>query len=82
MQWRRDKIDFGPEISRGLVRHHRAALDAVVAGHSGVGTYFDLGRLRQSVSALVAAPERTAGPELFMIWRSLVLMHWLRNRGA
>jgi asparagine synthase (glutamine-hydrolysing) len=82
VQWRRDKIDFSSEISRGLVRHHRAELEAVMADDDGVGAYFDLGRLRQSVSALLAAPDRTAGPELFMIWRSLMLMHWLRNRSA
>jgi asparagine synthase (glutamine-hydrolysing) len=82
VQWRRSKIDFGPELVVGLVHHHGDLLHEVLRDHAAVGEYVDLGMARRHVKALLAAPEAANPLDLFALWRVVFLALWLNNRSA
>lgn len=80
VRWRRDKIDFSPEIRRGLVRHHLPLLDDIMADRDGLGEYVDMGNLRQRYQRLLDDPDGIGGGELQPFLRCVMLAHWLRAR--
>ena len=82
VQWRRDKIDFGGELARGLVRHHRDVLEAAAAPAGPLAGIVDLGFFRQRLDAFVANPEAAGALDLFAIWRAVALSRWLEDRRA
>lgn len=82
VQRRRSKIDFGPELATGLVRHHGDTLHEVLREDGAVGEYVDLGTARRRVRALLVAPEALNPLDLFALWRVVFLALWLNNRNA
>jgi asparagine synthase (glutamine-hydrolysing) len=80
VQWRRDKIDFSPELRLGLVRHHGAELDALSGDRFGVSRFLHMDQIRGVVGRLRADPSRLDAGELFVLWRALFLSLWLQNR--
>ncbi|MDB5622525.1 MAG: hypothetical protein JWR39_1088 [Devosia sp.] len=82
VQWRRDKIDFGPELRLGLVKHHGKELDALSTDRWGVSAYVHMNHMRQAVGRLRDNPMGLGAGELFVIWRALFLSLWLQNRAG
>lgn len=82
VQWRRGKVDFGPELAAGLVRHHGDLLREVLRDDAAVGEYVDLSMARRHVKALLVAPGAANPLDLFALWRVVFLALWLNNRSA
>jgi asparagine synthase (glutamine-hydrolysing) len=82
VQWRRDKIDFGPEMRLGLIKHHAGILADLTRGDSPIAAYVDTIRLRAAIDRLIAQPMALEAGELFIIWRCVFLSLWLRSRHA
>lgn len=81
VQWRRDKLDFGPHIARGMLTEHRALIESVIADRHGVlGGNVDLTALRDAYLRVEAKPEAADGEDMKAISRSVVLSAWLRQR--
>lgn len=77
---RRDKIDFGVHLARGMVRHHGARLAHLFsAGDSPLAPYVDLARARAAWSALAADPDAASGRSVQMLWRAAALGIWLET---
>ncbi|MFO6448769.1 asparagine synthase-related protein [Erythrobacter sp. NE805] len=75
---RRDKIDFTVHLARGMVRHHRGALDELFgAAASPLAPFVDLPRARMLWSAIAADPDAAGGRSVQMIWRAAALGMWL-----
>lgn len=77
---RRDKIDFGVHLARGMVRHHGARLAHLFsAGDSPLAPYVDLARARAAWTALAADPDAASGRSVQMLWRAAALGIWLET---
>jgi len=81
VQWRRSKVDFGSELSMGLVRHHSDLLHEMLRDGAAIGEYVDLAAARAAVARLIASPH-SAGLDFFALWRVAFLALWLDNRRA
>jgi len=81
VQWRRSKVDFGSELSMGLVRHHSDLLHEMLRDGAAIGEYVDLAAARAAVARLIASPH-SAGLDFFAVWRVAFLALWLDNRRA
>jgi asparagine synthase (glutamine-hydrolysing) len=76
---RRDKIDFTVHLARGMVRHHREALDELFAATaSPLAPYVDLPRARALWERIAADPDSAGGKGVQMIWRAAALGMWLQ----
>jgi asparagine synthase (glutamine-hydrolysing) len=82
VQWRRDKSNFLPNFSHGLLTFERARLDEVIMkGSEVINEYIDTGGLRETYRRFVSAPSRQKPSEVFAMWRAISLALWLERFG-
>lgn len=82
VQWRRDKLDFGPHVIRGMRVHHAALLDRVINGDAcGVGGYVDLPQVAAAYRRIVELGERADGNDVKAVSRTVGLALWFEQLG-
>ena len=83
VQWRADKLDFTPHLTRGMVLHHRALIESVVvADEYGVGKYANLENVATAYRRILDKAESADGHDVHTVWRTVVLGLWLRHQGS
>jgi asparagine synthase (glutamine-hydrolysing) len=81
VQWRRDKFDFTPHLTRGMLAHHRPVLDSVLLDDAeDIGGYVDLAAVREAYRRMAARGERADGYDVQAVWRAVALALWLRRQ--
>lgn len=77
---RRDKLDFGVHLARGMVRHHHARLMQLFASPaSPLAPYLDLPRAEAAYAAIAADPDAASGRTVQMVWRAASLGIWIES---
>jgi asparagine synthase (glutamine-hydrolysing) len=83
VQWRRDKLDFGPHIIRGMLKHHGAMIGSVLDDKDGtLGGYVDLPGLRAAYQRISDQAETADGRDVKALWRTVVLATGLTGTRA
>lgn len=85
VQWRTDKLNFGPHIIRGMLAHHRTLIDRILGDDAAaVGEYVDLPAIRDAYRRIAEKQEAADGFDVQAVWKTVVLATWLRglNRAA
>jgi asparagine synthase (glutamine-hydrolysing) len=83
VQWRRDKSDFLPNFSHGLLEFERERLDRVILDDVGmIESYVNVPALRELYGRLIAHEARERPRDLFALWKAVSLALWLRYSGA
>jgi asparagine synthase (glutamine-hydrolysing) len=82
VQWRRDKLDFGPHIVRGMLTRHRELLHQVIHEGSGdLGAFVERSEVAAAYARIVAKPDAFDGYDVQVVWRATMLALWLRRIG-
>lgn len=80
IQWRRDKLDFSPHLSLGMLGPDGPVLEAMIAhDEADIGAYVSLPVLREAYARLRAGRERTNGGDVQTVWRGVAFALWLRK---
>ncbi|MBI1403139.1 MAG: asparagine synthetase B [Porphyrobacter sp.] len=80
---RRDKIDFTVHLARGLVRHHRARIEALLGDPAGpLAPFIDREKATRLFAAIAADPDAAPGRAVQMVWRAVAMGIWLETRAA
>jgi asparagine synthase (glutamine-hydrolysing) len=80
VQWRTDKLNFGPHIIRGMLAHHRALIDRILDEDAvAVGEYVDLPAIREAYRRITEKQEAADGFDVQAVWKTVVLATWLRQ---
>ena len=81
VQWRRDKVNFGPAIAHGMLTRHRDLLQEIIYENRGsVGVYIDLGEVAAAYERIAKKPEVADGLDIQMVWQTTMLALWLGQR--
>ena len=81
IRWRRDKFDFAPHLTRGVILHHRVFVEAILDDTNDlVGQYFDMSRVKKSFRKLIRKGRHASGSDLQIVWRAVVLSVWLKQQ--
>jgi asparagine synthase (glutamine-hydrolysing) len=80
VQWRRDKSNFTPNFSRGLLVFERERLDEVILREPEIITaYVDISTLREFYARSLSQGITQRSQDVLAIWRAVSLALWLRN---
>jgi asparagine synthase (glutamine-hydrolysing) len=83
IQWRRDKLDFGPHIVRGMLGANRDLLDRIIRGRDGdLGAFVDRGEAALAYERILANPGGADGRDVQAVWRTTMLALWLSREGG
>jgi asparagine synthase (glutamine-hydrolysing) len=83
VQWRRDKMNFFPNFSRGLLTFEQKRLDELILNGSGViEEYVDITALREVYARFVSRESQEKPQDVFAIWKAVSLALWLRLAGT
>lgn len=80
VQWRTDKLNFGPHIIRGMLVHHRELIERMLGDDAAaVGEYVDLPAIREAWRRITEKQEAADGFDVQAVWKTVVLATWLRQ---
>ncbi|RAZ91266.1 lasso peptide isopeptide bond-forming cyclase [Mesorhizobium hawassense] len=80
VQWRRDKIDFTPNLIKGMLGNHRELLDRLLISESArIAPYVNLPEVNAVYDRILRQPEQATLPDVQHVWRSVSLSLWLRQ---
>jgi asparagine synthase (glutamine-hydrolysing) len=83
VRWRTSKFDFSAHIAAGIVSHHREMVEDILLGDGGeLAGYVDVPAVAAAYARLAVAGGNAAGEDLQIVWRTVVLGHWLRTQNA
>jgi asparagine synthase (glutamine-hydrolysing) len=81
VQWRRDKLDFGPHMVRGLIRHRDMLHRIIYGSGDGLGDFVDLAEVAAAYERVAANPAAVDGNDVQTVWRTTMLALWLHTVG-
>lgn len=80
---RAGKLDFTPHLLRGMVNHHRAAIEFMLRqDNHALAQYFNLAELRRVWDHLRIADGTFNGRDVHAVWRAMALGLWLEERAG
>jgi asparagine synthase (glutamine-hydrolysing) len=80
VQWRTDKLDFGPHIIRGMLNHHRALIDRIFSEDAeALSEYMNLPAVADAYLRITEKQEAANGLDVQAVWKTVVLATWLRR---
>ena len=80
VQWRTDKLNFGPHIVRGMLAYHRALIDRILSQDAeGIGEYVDLPEVTAAYRRIIERKEAVDGFDVQAVWKAVVLATWLKR---
>jgi asparagine synthase (glutamine-hydrolysing) len=80
VQWRADKLNFGPSLVRRVLKHHRGLLESVIlTDEFDIGAFVDLPEVREAYGRLAGPQTAWRSLDLIAVWRTVALAHWLRR---
>lgn len=83
VRWRTNKFDFTGHIAAGMVSHHRVMIEDIILGENAqLARYVNMPVVAEAYARLAEAQQDAAGEDLQIVWRTVVLGHWLRTRNA
>lgn len=77
VQWRPGKIDFTPNLVRGLLQA-RPSIEQLLRQDSGLESFVDIVNVRGVLDQMARTPRNVRGDEAQFVWRAVLLGHWLR----
>ena len=83
VQWRQDKLDFGPHIIRGMLKHHRSLVERMLGKEAdAIADYVDVPALNAAYQRIAEKAEAADGRDVQAVWRTVVLATWLNRSTA
>ena len=80
VQWRRDKSNFLPSFTHGMLIFAQKRLDEIMRQDLAlIETYVDITALHQAYHRFVSQTSQEKERDLFMIWQSVSLVLWLKH---
>lgn len=78
VQWRHSKVNFGPNLTGGMVRNHRALLERTFGADSeSIAPFVNIGAARAACERLLRDPDNAPFDEVQAVWRAASLSMWL-----
>jgi asparagine synthase (glutamine-hydrolysing) len=78
IQWRRDKLDFAPHVTRGMLSS--PIVEEVLSDDAGsIARYVDIAAIRQAYRRITEHGEKAGGHDVQAVWRTVTLALWLRR---
>jgi asparagine synthase (glutamine-hydrolysing) len=82
IQWRKDKLNFLPNFSRGLLLFERKRLDELILKDLGlIEEYIDVMSLRKIYLQFISNQSKTKPYDVSAIWTVISLALWLKHTG-
>jgi asparagine synthase (glutamine-hydrolysing) len=80
--WRKDKLNFLPNFSRGLLLFERKRLDELILKDLGlIEEYIDVMSLRKIYLQFISNQSKTKPYDVSAIWTVISLALWLKHTG-
>jgi asparagine synthase (glutamine-hydrolysing) len=80
VRWRRDKLDFGPHIIRGMLTQDRGRIERMLGDIKTLGAFVNVDAVASAFVRIAEKREAADGHDVQAVWRTMVLSEWL-NRG-
>lgn len=78
IQWRHDKIDFTPNLIRGMA-NQRGLIEGMLGEGNALAEYVDVDAVKAAFARVFSQPDAASGFEVQFLWRTIALGHWLRQ---
>ncbi|HTV70462.1 MAG TPA: asparagine synthase-related protein [Rhizobiaceae bacterium] len=80
VQWRRDKVDFKPNLVGGMLRNHKPLLDVTLHAEADrISRYVNVDGVRKAYGRVLTNPSTAALDDVLWLWRTVSLSLWLKR---
>jgi asparagine synthase (glutamine-hydrolysing) len=82
VRWRRDKLDFGPHLIRGMLEQDRGRIERTLGDRNALGAFVNLTAVAAAYRRIADKRGAADGNDVQAVWRTMVLAEWMNRRNG